>query len=179
MALTALDILVVVLVGAGLVFGLLRGFVAEILSLFAWILAILALSYLHAPVSNLLQGPVGSGAWLLAFILVFGVVFVLGKLASRRLGGRVRRSVVGPLDRLLGALFGGLKGLIGATLLFLALNFVFDLMWGRAAPRPDWMADSRTYPLLEASGGAISDLVETRRGTAPEADRPAPRTKAQ
>jgi membrane protein required for colicin V production len=39
MALTALDILVVVLVGAGLVFGFLRGFVAEILSLFAWILS--------------------------------------------------------------------------------------------------------------------------------------------
>src|SRR3712207_5255394 len=98
MALTALDILVFVLVAAGLVFGFLRGFVAEILSLFAWILAILALSYLHAPVSELLRGPVGSGAWLLAFLLVFGIVFILGKLASRRLGGRVRRSVVGPLD---------------------------------------------------------------------------------
>ena len=170
MALTALDILVFVLVGAGVVFGFLRGFVAEILSLFAWILAILALSYLHAPVSALLEGPVGSGAWLLAFILVFGAVFVLGKLASRRLGGRVRRSVVGPLDRLLGALFGGLKGLIVATLLFLALNFVFDLMWGRTAPRPLWMSDSRTYPLLEASGGAISDLVEARRGTGAEGE---------
>ena len=170
MALTALDILVVVLVGAGVVFGFLRGFVAEILSLFAWILAVLALSYFHAPVSNALQGPVGSGAWLVAFILVFGLVFVLGKLASRRLGGRVRRSVVGPLDRLLGALFGALKGLIAATLLFLALNFVFDLMWGRAAPRPLWMSDSRSYPLLEASGGAISDLVEAQRG--PEAPPP-------
>ena len=172
MALTALDILVVVLVGAGLVFGFLRGFVAEILSLFAWILAILALSYLHEPVSEALAGPVGSGAWLLSFILIFGIVFILGKLASRRLGGRVRRSVVGPLDRLLGALFGALKGLIGATLLFLALNFVFDLMWGRTAPRPLWMSDSRTYPLLEASGGTISDLVEARRGTAAETAAP-------
>jgi membrane protein required for colicin V production len=170
MALTALDILVFVLVGAGVVFGFLRGFVAEILSLIAWILAILALSYFHTPVSELLEGPVGSGAWLLAFILVFGIVFVLGKLVSRRLGGRVRRSVVGPLDRLLGGLFGALKGLIIVTLVFLALNFVFDMMWGRAAPRPLWMADSRTFPLLEASGGAIGDLVEARRGTAaPEA----------
>jgi len=169
MALTALDILVFVLVGAGLVFGFLRGFVAEILSLFAWILAILALSYLHAPVSQMLEGPVGSGAWLLAFLLIFGIIFVLGKLASRRLGGRVRRSVVGPIDRLLGGLFGALKGLIAATLVFLALNFVFDLMWGRAAARPLWMSDSRTWPLLEASGGTISDLVETQRGTPPPA----------
>jgi membrane protein required for colicin V production len=172
MALTALDIVTVILVGAGLIFGFLRGFVAEILSLFAWILAILALRYFHEPVAAMLSGPVGSGAWLLAFVLVFGIVFALGKLASRRLGGRVRRSVVGPVDRLLGGGFGALKGLIGATLLYLALNFVFDMLWGRTAARPAWIADSRTYPLLHASGEAIVDLVEARRG--PAARDPAP-----
>lgn len=171
MGLTALDILVLVLVGAGLVFGLLRGFVAEILSLFAWILAILALRYFHEPVSGLLTGLVGSGAWLLAFLLIFGIVFVLGKLASRRLGGRVRRSVVGPVDRVLGGLFGGLKGLIGATLLFLAVNFVFDMMWGRVAERPLWMSQSRFYPVLVASGDAVTDLVEARRGQPAEPER--------
>jgi membrane protein required for colicin V production len=167
MALTALDILVILLVGAGLALGFLRGFVAEILSLFAWILAIVALRYFHAPVVSLLRGPVGSGAWLLAFLLVFGLVFLLGKLASRRLGGRVRKSVVGPIDRILGAGFGALKGLIGATLLYLALNFVYDMLWGRSAARPLWMAESRTYPLLQSSGEAIVDLVEARRGAAP------------
>ncbi|WP_371414155.1 CvpA family protein [Sphingosinicella sp. CPCC 101087] len=169
MDLTALDILVVLLVGAGLVFGFLRGFVFELLSLFAWILAILALRYFHAPAAEMLQGPVGSGAWLLAFVLVFGVVFLLGKLASHRVGGQVRRSVVGPIDRILGGGFGALKGLLGATLLYLALNFVYDMLWGRAAARPDWISNSRTYPLLHASGEAIVDLVEARRGA--EADR--------
>jgi membrane protein required for colicin V production len=168
MGLTALDILVLLLVGAGLVFGVLRGFVAEILSLFAWIMAIVALRYFHAPAVEMLAGPVGSGAWLLAFLLIFGTVFVLGKLASHRLGGRVRKSVVGPIDRLLGGGFGALKGLIGATLLYLAINFVYDMLWGRAAERPEWMAQSRTYPLLHASGEAIVDLVEARRGSPPE-----------
>jgi membrane protein required for colicin V production len=171
MGLSALDILVLLLVGAGLAFGVLRGFVAEILSLFAWIMAIVALRYFHAPAVEVLAGPIGSGAWLLAFLLIFGTVFVLGKLASRRLGGRVRQSVVGPIDRVLGAGFGALKGLIGATLLYLAINFVYDMLWGRAAERPEWMAQSRTYPLLHASGEAIVDLVEARRGSAPEANR--------
>lgn len=166
MGLTALDIIVVLLVGAGLVFGFLRGFVAEILSLFAWILAIVALRYFHTPLAEMLAEPVGSGAWLLAFLLVFGTVFILGKLASHRLGGRVRKSVVGPVDRLLGGGFGVLKGLIGATLLYLAANFVYDLLWGRRAERPEWIAQSRTYPLLHASGKAIVDLVEARRGPA-------------
>ncbi len=167
MALTGLDIIVIILVGAGLVFGALRGFVAEILSLFAWILSIVALFYFHAPMVALLRGPVGSGAWLLALVIVFGLVFLLGKLASHRLGARVRKSVVGPIDRLLGALFGALKGLIVATLLYLSLNFLFDLMWGRQAPRPEWMAQSQSWPLLHASGQSIVELVETRRGAPP------------
>jgi membrane protein required for colicin V production len=169
MGLTALDIIVILLVGAGLVVGWLRGFVAEILSLFAWFLAIVALRYLHAPVRDLLVGPVGTvaGASVLAFVIVFGLVFVGGKLASRRLGGRVRNSVVGPVDRLLGAGFGALKGLIGATLLFLVLNLGYDTIWGRAAVRPEWMAQSRTYPLLQSSSAMMVDLVEARRGPAP------------
>ena len=70
MGLTALDIIVILLVGAGLVVGWLRGFVAEMLSLFAWFLAIVALRYLHAPVRDLLVGPVGTvaGASVLAFV---------------------------------------------------------------------------------------------------------------
>lgn len=169
MGLTALDIIVILLVGAGLLFGWLRGFVCEILSLFAWFLAIVALRYLHEPVRDLLVGPVGTvaGASVLAFVIVFGIVFLGGKLASRRLGSRVRQSVVGPLDRVLGAGFGALKGLIGATLLFLAINLVYDTIWGRAAIRPEWMAQSRTYPLLESSSSTVVDLVEAQRGPAP------------
>jgi membrane protein required for colicin V production len=172
MGLSALDIVVVLLVGAGLVFGFLRGFVSEILSLFAWFLAIIALRYLHEPVRDLLVGPVGTvaGASVLAFAIVFGSVFIAGKLASRRLGGRVRSSVVGPVDRVLGAGFGALKGLIGATVLYLTINLVYDTIWGRAAERPEWMANSRTYPLLQSSGATIVDLVEARRGPAPQAN---------
>lgn len=170
MALTALDIVVMVLVGAGLFFGVMRGLVAEVLSLFAWFLAILALSYLHGPLRDALVGPIGtvSGAAILAFVLVFGLVFIGGKLASRAVGRRVRSSVVGPVDRILGGGFGALKGLIGATLLYLTVNLVYDTIWGRAAERPEWMSQARTYPLLQSSGETIVDLVEYQRGPAPE-----------
>ncbi len=170
MAFTALDILVFVLVIAGAAFGVMRGFVAEVLSLFAWFLAIAALRYLYEPVQRALVGPVGteSGASILAFVLVFGSVFIAGKIASRRVGKRVRDSVVGPMDRVLGGGFGALKGLIGATLLYLGVTLVYDTIWGRAAPRPAWIAEARTYPLLVSSGDTIIGLVETRRGPPPE-----------
>ena len=166
MGLTALDMLVLLLVGGGLVLGFWRGFVTEVLSLFAWVAAIVALKALHAPATGALTGMVGTraGAAVLAFALVFGLVFILGKLIARRIGGSTKNSVIGPVDRVLGGGFGALKGLIFATLIYLAANLVYDTIYGRTAERPEWMAQSRTYPLLHASGRAIVDFVEARRG---------------
>lgn len=177
MGLTALDIVLLLLVGGGLVFGFLRGFVTEALSLGAWIAGAVALYFLHTPFTEWLIGPVGTqaGAAVLAFALIFGTVFVAGRMIANRIGGAMRTSAVGPIDRLLGAGFGALKGLVGATLLYLAANLAYDTLWGRAAERPEWMAQSRSYPLLHASGVALVDLVEARRGPPPagaEGDQP-------
>lgn len=173
-ALTALDIIVLLLVGGGLVFGFLRGFTFEILSLIAWVGAIVALKFFHDPVRDWLMGPVGTyaGAAVLAFALVFGITFIVGKIVARKIGGATRKSVVGPVDRILGAGFGALKGLIGATLLYLGANLFYDTVYGRYAQRPAWMEESRTYPLLNASGRAIVDFVEERRGRRPAAEQP-------
>jgi membrane protein required for colicin V production len=55
------------------------------------------------------------------------------------------------------------KGLLAATLFFLFANLATDLIYGAEAERPAWMTNSKTYPLLNASGRAIVDWVETRR----------------
>lgn len=174
---TALDIIVLLLVVGGLVTGWLKGFVGEVLSLAAWIVAIVFLRLFHTQVTNALTGAVGTraGAAVLAFVLVFGLVFLAGKLVARRVGGGVRRSVIGPVDRVLGAGFGALKGLIIATLLYLGANLVYDTIYGRIAPRPDWMANSRTYPLLYASGRAVLNFVAWRRGDPVPVDDPSQR----
>jgi membrane protein required for colicin V production len=163
---TALDVITLLLVGGGLVLGAMRGFVSEMLALASWVVSIAALKLLHTPVTDALEGTVGTwaGAAVLAFALIFGIVFIAGKLIAWKVGGATRKSVIGPVDRLLGGGFGALKGLIIATLLYLAANLVYDIWAGRQAPRPAWMAESRTYPLLHASGRAIVDFVEARRG---------------
>jgi membrane protein required for colicin V production len=169
---TALDIIVLLLVGGGLLLGFMRGFITEVLSLLAWVAAIVALKLFHDPATAALTGMVGTraGAAVLAFALVFGVTFIAGKLVARRIGGATKKSVVGPIDRILGGGFGALKGLIGATLLYLASNLVYDTIYGRTAERPEWMQQSRTYPLLHASGRAIVDFVEARRGRPVDAE---------
>lgn len=164
---TALDIIVLFLLGSGAVFGFLRGFVQEALSMIAWVLIIAAVRVFHAPATAALAEAVGSGsgAAVLAFLAIVIVIYALGKWISSSLGAKSRKSVLGPIDRVLGFGFGMLKGLIMATLIFLLFVMGYDVVYGADEGRPDWMTNSRTYPLLNASGDAMSEFVRAQRLT--------------
>ena len=164
---TVLDIFVFLLLFGGLAVGFVRGFVHEVISLFAWVIAIAMLKLFHTQlwtgIDNSFHVSPAAGA-VLAFAILFLPSFLLVKLVARQLGGRTRRSpALGPFDRVLGGGFGALKGLLGATLFFLLANLATDMVYGPAAERPPWMTKSRTYPLLNASGRGIVDWVQARR----------------
>lgn len=168
---TALDIIVLFLLGGGAIFGFLRGFVQEALSLIGWIMVIVAVRLLHGPATNILSESIGteSGAAVLSFLAIVIVTFALGRWIAKSIGKKSRKSVLGPIDRVLGFGFGAVKGLIAATLMFLLLVMGYETLFGDKAKRPEWMTTSRTYPLLNASGDAMSDFVRERRD-APEAE---------
>lgn len=170
---SALDIFVILLLVGGGAVGFVRGFIYEVLSLLAWAAAIAMIKLFHTQLSGGLAGPVGTdaGASVLAFALLFVPTFIVVKLVARSIGGKTRRSILGPVDRALGGGFGMVKGLLAATLFFLFANLATDLVYGSQAERPEWMTSSRTYPLLNASGRAIVDWVETRRSGGEEAGR--------
>ena len=167
---SALDIFVILLLGGGALIGFVRGLVHEVLSLLAWVVAIIILKMFHTPVQAALVEPVGTGAGaaVLAFALLFLPTFIFMKLLARAVGKRSRCSVLGPFDRVLGAGFGMLKGLLAATLFYLLANLATDMIYGPEADRPDWMRNSRTYPLLNASSRAVVDWVEARRQSGAE-----------
>ena len=170
---TALDIIVLFLIGAGAIFGFMRGFVQEAFSLVAWLLVIAAVRVLHAPVTDWLTGPVGTaaGAAVLAFIAIVIVTYALGRCLAKSMGEKSRQSVLGPIDRVFGFGFGAVKGLIGATLIFLLFVMVYETAFGGKVKRPEWMTASRTYPLFNASGDALSTFVRERRGLEDNADK--------
>ena len=162
---SVLDIIVLLLVGGGAVFGVIRGFSTEVIALSAWVAAIAALKLFYTPVAALLAGIVGSGAAaaVLAFVGLFAIVYFGVKLAAGGIGGSVKRSMLGPLDRALGLGFGALKGLVIATLGFLLINIGYDTIFGGTSARPGWMSRSRSFTLLNASSRAIVDFVAQRR----------------
>ncbi|MEN3973261.1 CvpA family protein [Sphingomicrobium sp. XHP0235] len=162
---TALDILVLLLLGGGALLGFVRGFVQEIFSLLAWVAAIMAVKLFHGTALAFLAERMDNetGAAAAAFALLFIPTYLIVRFIAVKLGGRTRRSIIGPVDRFLGGLFGMLKGLLTATILFLVANFAADFVYGPGSERPEWMAEARTYSLLDASARATVDFVETQR----------------
>jgi membrane protein required for colicin V production len=163
---TTLDIMVLLSLGIAGGFGLWRGFVAEAFSLAAWIAGVVAVRFAHPTVAAALEPQVGTAgrASLLAVAVSFGVAFLIVKLIGGRISRHMKASVLGPVDRVLGLGFGMVKGLLIATLAFLFMSLVHDVLSGAQSERPAWMTESRTYTLLRASSDALVAAVEEARG---------------
>jgi len=172
---TGFDIIVLLIVGVAAVGGFMRGFVQEVLSLAGWILALLAIRYLHTDLTAFLFDYIGtaSGAAVLALALLLLIPYAAMKLIAGRLGQASRNSVLGPIDRVLGFGFGTVKGVIIAVLAFSVLVLGYDTVWGPAG-RPTWMVTARTYPFINASADALVQLIGERRRNIEERDDEAP-----
>ena len=161
---TGFDIIVLVIVGVAAIGGFMRGLVAEVASLAAWVLAIFAIRFLHTDLTSFLYEYVGtpSGAVVLAFVLLLLIPYAGMKLLAKNISEVSRNSVLGPVDRVLGFGFGTIKGAIIAVLAFSVLVLGYDTIWGPKG-RPDWITTARTYPIIDASSVELVSMLEERR----------------
>ncbi|HEY6817676.1 MAG TPA: CvpA family protein [Croceibacterium sp.] len=161
---TGFDIIVLLIVGVAAIGGFMRGFVQEVLSLVGWMLAILAIRYLHTDLTEFLYGYVGtpSGAAVLAFALLLLIPYAVMKLIARVAGRSTRNSVLGPIDRVLGFCFGAVKGVIVVVMAFSLLVLGYDTAWGPTG-RPVWMTGARTYSFINAASDAMVQLIDERQ----------------
>jgi membrane protein required for colicin V production len=168
---TGFDIIVLLVVGVAAVGGFMRGFVQEVLSLAAWILAIFAIRYLHTDLTEFVANYIGTPttAALLAFALLLLIPYGAMKLIAGRLGKASRSSIIGPFDRVLGFGFGAVKGVIMVIVAFSLLVLGYDTVWGPKG-RPDWIKDARSYSFINAGSEAMVQLIEARRERLQEED---------
>jgi membrane protein required for colicin V production len=158
---TSLDMAVFLLLGGFGLRGLFIGFVRESLSLVGVVAGIVGVRTCHAPVTAFLSPYLGNeyAAAMLAFVFIFGAIYIAIKLLASSLAAQLRNSSLGMVDRMLGLGFGVVKGMLIAALCYVAFTIGYDALYGERAPRPDWMVESRSYPLVHASGVALSDWV--------------------
>jgi len=161
---TGFDIIVLLIVAIAAAGGFARGFVQEILSLAAWILALLAIQNLHTPLHDFIEPRFGTPTTsaILAFALLLLIPYAAMKLIASLVGGKARESLLGPLDRVLGFGFGALKGAIIVVIGFSLLVLGYDTVWGYQG-RPTWIVTARTYPAINAGPEALVSYVQDRR----------------
>jgi membrane protein required for colicin V production len=109
-----IDIAMLAVVALSAIAGLWRGLTFEILSLLGWVAAWFAGLWLGPAIApHLSIGSPGSTVnGIAAFAIAFVIALVVCGLAARAISALVGKTPLKPLDRLLGAAFGVLRGLL-------------------------------------------------------------------
>jgi membrane protein required for colicin V production len=165
LAFTFVDVAVVAIVIASMIFAIWRGFISETLSIFAWAAAAFATLYFGpfiAPIVSHLFSPSWL-AWLVGYVGVFLFVLIPISYGSFRLSESVQRSSVGPLDRTLGAIFGIARGLVIVGGLYILFTLFVPV---REHPAP--LRDAKLLPLIQRSAEILISLAPVDTRTAAE-----------
>jgi membrane protein required for colicin V production len=112
--LSAVDWILLAILGLSLLLGLWRGIVQEVLSLAGWVAAFYV-SQMYAPMAAAWLPMEGSSQMLryaAGFVVVFIAVLVVTVLVSWMVKKLISAVGLGPLDRLLGSLFGLMRGVV-------------------------------------------------------------------
>lgn len=159
-----LDILIVIIVGVAAIGGFMRGLVQEVLSLASWIMAALALHFLHPLLTDGLRNVYNAepATPLLAFVLLLLIPYAAMKVIIGNASGASDGAVLGPIDRVLGFGFGAVKGALIAVFAFSLLVMGFDDVWGYKG-RPNWVTSARTYPAAEAFSRQLVPVIAVKR----------------
>jgi membrane protein required for colicin V production len=139
-----------------LLVGAVRGLVHEILSLLAWVVGFVMAQAFAPAVGAML--PITGASEMIRYAAGFLVVFIAFMLASGLMSFVLKKALssVGlrPVDRVLGSIFGGLRGvlLVWAATLVIGMTPLQTSDWWKSSTAVSWSVLSlqRVKPLLPA-----------------------------
>jgi membrane protein required for colicin V production len=152
------DYVVLGIIALSILVGALRGFVKEAFSLAVWAAAFLVAFQYSGAVALQLENQIElpSARTALAFAGLFLSVLLVGGLLTFLVGKLVEKTGLSGTDRMLGGVFGGIRGLF----LVLAIMLVAGLT---PVPQDPWWQQSRSVqsllPLAEWSAQYLPDYI--------------------
>jgi membrane protein required for colicin V production len=152
------DLLIVAVLVVSVVSAFIKGFFVEVFSLLG---VIVGLFFAAANYGGLVPWILPlvknvEAANLIAFLVITLLVMLLAGLAGRLLRGLLRQVGLGILDRLLGAVFGLIKGCIVVTLVLMGIVAFL--------PRQAWLDNSRLAPVFLTAAHGGSHVVPSELG---------------
>lgn len=141
---TAFDYAVLAVIAASVLLGLWRGVVSELLALVAWVVAFLVARAEASTVAAWLAGQIAEPGMRLAaaYVAVFVGVLLVFAIARMLISLMLKAVGLGLLDRLLGAAFGVLRGILVVWVAVLVAGMT-------PLPKADWWRDAMLAPPLE------------------------------
>lgn len=156
MPITFLDLILLVVMLISALLAMIRGFMREILSIAAWLIAAGATVYGFPKLLPMAKTYFNND--MLATGVVIGGVFLgtllVVSILTVRISDMILDSRVGALDRTLGFLFG-----LGRGLIIVAVAFIFFDWLVPASAQPSWVQTAKSKVVLESTGNWLKGLL--------------------
>ncbi len=156
MPITLLDIILIVVMLISGLLAMVRGFMREVLSIVAWVLAAGATLYAYAKLLPLAKQYFNND--IVAAVAVVGGVFLLTLLivsiVTVRISDMVLDSRVGALDRTLGFLFGLARGLVIVVVAFMFFSWLVP-----DRSQPEWVRSAKSRVVLTGTGQWLMSML--------------------
>ncbi|WP_067218696.1 CvpA family protein [Marinomonas gallaica] len=143
-SISTLDWLIIAVVVLSSLLSLKRGFIKEVMSLVTWVVAFIVAVKFTTPLQTLLIDQVQNDQirYIVAFIGLFIATLVIGALVSLILGSLVQATGLSSTDRVIGMLFGFVRGAL------IVVAFISLLSLSPAIEKSDMWKSSQLVPQL-------------------------------
>lgn len=143
-SISTLDWMIITVVVLSALLSLKRGFVKEVMSLVTWVVAFIIAVKFTSPLQTLLIDQVQNDQirYVVAFIALFIATLVLGALVNFVLGSLVQATGLSSTDRIIGMLFGFVRGGL------IVVAFISLLSLSPAIEKSDMWKSSQLVPQL-------------------------------
>ncbi len=149
-----LDYVIIGIVTVSVIISIIRGFVREGMSLAGWIIAVWVSLEFADNASVVFEGAIDTPSLRVGvtFFLLFVGVLVISTLINHQVGKFIRSAGLSGLDRLIGALFGTIRGVLIITVLVVLLGMT-------SMPETAWWAESELLQYFKPLAAGMIDYA--------------------
>ena len=148
MPVTLLDAILVAIMLVSALLAMVRGFSREVLSVVAWAVAAIVAFMFYGELTPYLEPYISSRTVAMAAsaAAIFIVTLIIVSFITLRIADFIIDSRIGAIDRVLGFIFGAVRGLLLIVVAMLFFN------WLAPENQPAWIANAASKPYLDDLG---------------------------
>jgi membrane protein required for colicin V production len=156
MPITWLDIILIGVMLISALLAMIRGFMREVLSIAAWVIAAVVTLYSYAKLLPLAKSYFNND--VVAIVVVVGGTFIgtllVVSIITVRFSDMVLDSRVGALDRTMGFMFG-----LGRGLVIVVVAFLFFAWLVPERSQPEWVRSAKSRVVLQGTGEWLMSML--------------------